>query len=136
MQLSVSVQNLFCCRCIHFHEPLHLRLCRYSIIVYLIQIHFFLLFKNWYNFTICIANSKLLFLIAFSFFFTINHYFFYGKKFSSVPRFLRVLASNSFRTFLATAPPFLLETAFCCNPSAFSVSAICLIDNSASAVKK
>jgi hypothetical protein len=47
-----------------------------------------------------------------------------GKKFSPVTTLLPVLLSNSLRAFLATAPPFLPATAFCCRPLAFSVSAI------------
>jgi hypothetical protein len=52
-----------------------------------------------------------------------------GKKFSPVTTFLPVLLSNSLRAFLATAPPFLLAWAFCCNPFASSVSAICLVES-------
>lgn len=57
-----------------------------------------------------------------------------GKKFSSVITFLPVLFSNASLASLAIFPPFFPATAFCCTPFALSVSAICLVESSASAV--
>ncbi len=63
----------------------------------------------------------------FSFFFSLPG----GKKFSPVTTLFLVFDSNSFRAFVATAPPFLPALALSIKPFALSVSAICRVDNSA-----
>jgi hypothetical protein len=58
-----------------------------------------------------------------------------GKKFSSVTTFLPVCCSNCSLASFAIFPPFLLAFAFYNKPFASSVSAICLVESSANAVK-
>lgn len=58
-----------------------------------------------------------------------------GRKFSPDTTFLPVFASSASLASFAIFPPFFPATAFSRRPSALSLSAICLVDNSASAVK-
>jgi hypothetical protein len=58
-----------------------------------------------------------------------------GRKFPDVTTRLPVFCSKAIRAFLAILPPFFPVVAFCFNPFAFSVSAICRVESSASAVK-
>ena len=58
-----------------------------------------------------------------------------GRKFSPVTTDLPVLASSARRACLAIVPPLAAATLFSVIPVASSVSAICRVDNSASAVK-
>ena len=57
-----------------------------------------------------------------------------GRKFSPVTTDLPVFASSALRACLAIVPPFFAATLFSGIPVASSVSAICRVDNSASAV--
>jgi len=58
-----------------------------------------------------------------------------GKKFSLVTTFFPVFSSNASLASLAILPPFSPAFAFSCNRFASSVSAIYLVESSASAVK-